>query len=65
MHTICSLTLTIVTLGENLTANKFSPQNLFNNNEYIGEAFFSGSQKKPSTNIMAAKPRIEDFTSQN
>ncbi len=38
------------TLGENLTATKFSPQNLFNNHEYIGEAFFSGSQKKPSTN---------------
>ncbi len=50
MHTICSLTLTMFTLGENLTATKFSPQNLFNNNEYIGEAFFSGSQKKPSIN---------------
>ncbi len=50
MHTICSLTLTMFTLGENLTATKFSPQSLFNNRECIGEAFFSGSQKKPSTN---------------
>ncbi len=50
MHTICSLTLTMFTLGENLTTTKFSPQNLFNNYEYIDEAFFSGSQKKPSTN---------------
>ncbi len=50
MHTICSLTLTMFTLGENLTATKFSPQSLFNDNEFIGEAFFSGRQKMPCIN---------------
>ncbi len=50
MHAICSLTLTISTLGENLTATKFSPQSLFNDNECIGTAFFSGRQKMPCTN---------------